>query len=231
MFVFSPSNISSWTQCPRRFQAQSITKELPWKATAAKSRGSLVHTAIQKAMREGIQAVPSWPDGLSVAYTQTKIQASRGLVAAGWTVDTEHELTITKDMQKAPDGWWDNNAWLRARADAILLPPDPTVAPVMLVDIKTGKIYDRDGFQLRVECLLAHIIFKAPVVQYSYWYVDEGQSVSDTLDFNADGMNKCKDIFESIQKMQFAMDNNYYPATKNRFCRWCGLNNTQSCGA
>ena len=230
MFVFSPSNISSWQLCPRRFQAQSITKELPWKATGAKSRGTLVHTAIQKAMREGLQAVSLWPDGLDVAYTQTKVQNVRGLVSQGWSVSTEHELTITKDMREAKDGWWDDNAWLRARADAIILPPDPTVDPVMLVDIKTGRIYDRDGFQLRVECLLAHIIYKAPTVMYSYFYVDQGQSVSDTLDFTTDGMDKCRDILESIQKMQFAIDNNYYPATKNKFCKWCGLVNTPGCG-
>lgn len=230
MFVFSPSNISSWQLCPRRFQAQSITKELPWKATTAKSRGSMVHTTIQKAMREGVQAVPLWPDGLDITYTQAKIHNIRSLVAEGWTVSTEHELTITQDLKEAPGGWWDDNAWLRARADAIILPPAPTVDPIMIIDIKTGKIYDRDGFQLRVECLLAHIIYKAPVVMYSYFYVDQGQSVSDRLNFNTDGMDKCRDILESIQKMQFAMDNNYYPATKNKFCKWCGLVNTPGCG-
>lgn len=230
MFVYSPSSIQTFLNCARKFQAQSLTKEIKWQATSQKSRGSLVHTAIQKAMREGIQAVPMFPDGLDVAYTQTKIQNVRGLVAEGWTVHTEHELTITKDLQEAPGGWWDDNAWLRARADAIVLPPDPTVSPVMLIDIKTGRIYDRDGFQLRVECLLAHIIYKAPVVCYSYWYVDQSQSVSDTLDFNANGMGKCRDILEAIQKMQFAMDNNYFPATKNKFCKWCGLYKTPGCG-
>ena len=230
MFVFSPSNISSWKDCARRFEAQSITKELPWKASAQKSRGQLVHSTVQKALREGVQAVHSWPTSMQIMFTQAKIQAARGLVANyGWQLDIEHEMTITRNFEPTPSGWWDDNAWLRARADAIIIPPDPTVEPVMLVDIKTGRVYDRSGFQLRTEALLAHCIYSAPVVMWSYWYVDQGECVSDTIDFRQ-GMDKCKDILESIRDMQFAIDNNYFPATRNKFCKWCGLYNTPACG-
>ena len=46
MFVFSPSNMSTYRTCPRRFEGQSITKEIVWKASAQKSRGTLVHHAL-----------------------------------------------------------------------------------------------------------------------------------------------------------------------------------------
>ena len=166
---------------------------------------------------------------MQTAFTQAKIQAARGLVAQGWQLEIEHEMTITRNFEAAPTGWWDDNAWLRARADAIIIPPNPTVEPVMLVDIKTGRVYDRSGFQLRTEALLAHCIYKTPIVMWSYWYVDQGECVSDTIDFRQ-GIEKCRDILESIKNMQFAIDNNYFPATRNKFCKWCGLYNTPSCG-
>ena len=33
MFVFSPSNMMNYRLCPRRFEGQSITKEIKWKAS------------------------------------------------------------------------------------------------------------------------------------------------------------------------------------------------------
>ena len=56
-FVFSPSNLLSFRACPRRFQAQSITKEIKWKASTQKSRGTMVHGDIEKAFRKGPQAL------------------------------------------------------------------------------------------------------------------------------------------------------------------------------
>ena len=56
-FVFSPSNLMSFAACPRRFQGQSITKEIKWKASSQKSRGTLVHGCLQKAVDEGMAAV------------------------------------------------------------------------------------------------------------------------------------------------------------------------------
>ena len=55
-FVFSPSNIMTYRTCPRRFMGQSISKEIKWKFSTQKSRGTLVHSSIEKAMQDGWDA-------------------------------------------------------------------------------------------------------------------------------------------------------------------------------
>ena len=77
MFVFSPSNMSTYRTCPRKFQAQTITKELPWQATAQKSRGTLVHNVVEMALRSGLDAVTSWPEGIDLDYTRNSIVEAR----------------------------------------------------------------------------------------------------------------------------------------------------------
>lgn len=230
-FVFSPSNLTSWKSCPRRFQAQSLTKELPWKASEQKSRGMLIHSVVQKALREGVPAVAGWPEGLNMSYTQSKIQFARELMSQGWELQIEYEMAIEKDFRPTQTGWWDDRAWLRARADAILIPPPGMAAPVFIADIKTGRIYDRDAYQLRIEAFLARHMFDSRQVAYAYWYVDQGESVSGTIDFTGTGTDQLPDIFADLHQMQRAIDNNFFPATRNKFCRWCGLYQTPRCGA
>ena len=106
-FVFSPSNLMSFAACPRRFQGQSITKEIKWKASSQKSRGTLVHGCLQKAVDEGMNAVKSWPDGLDGMRVQQVVDSLRALGEKGAKVWTEHEMVVGKDMKPARRGWWD----------------------------------------------------------------------------------------------------------------------------
>ena len=83
MFVFSPSNMSTYRTCPRKFQAQTITKELPWQATAQKSRGTLVHKVVEMALRSGLDAVTSWPEGADPDYTRNSVAEARAAAGSG----------------------------------------------------------------------------------------------------------------------------------------------------
>lgn len=233
MFVFSPSNMQSFRDCPRRFQGQSLTKEIPWKSSAEKSYGQLVHTLVEKALKYGMQAVTSWPDnpktrsGPDAFYVTDMVNAVRQQVMAGAKLFIEQEMTIGKNFKPTPTGWWDESAFLRARADAIVVPVDN--APVEVIDIKTGKKWDEDDFQLRVNCLLAHLVYQRPVVKYAYWYVDTGETVDGIIDF-ANGLSPVQDVIETMKEMQDRIKDGYFPATKNKFCRWCSLHGTPACG-
>lgn len=230
--VLSPSNMSTFMDCPRKFQGQSMTGEIQWKASTQKSRGSFVHSAIEKALKQGMQAVTNWPDGLDTYYVQQQVQWARDMVAAGGQIHIEHELTIDGRMRPAPEGWWDDNALLRAKADAIVLPSisiPGQIFPAEIIDVKTGKKWDEIDFQLRVEALLVHLIYNKPVVNYAYWYVDIGDTVDGSIDFR-NGLDPVKDIIQLIKDMKFAVDNTYFPPKKNKFCKWCGLYQTPACG-
>lgn len=225
-FAFSPSNLSTFKQCPRKFQAQSLTKEIKWQASQQKSRGSMVHTALEKAIKQGFDAVRSWPEGLDMDFVRSRVQGVRQCVAAGAQVFNEHELAITRTLRTSD--WWDDNTWLRARADLVIVPEQPEL-PVMAIDYKTGKKWDEDDFQLRVEALLLHCIYGRPRISYSYWYVDPGETVSGLIDFSQ-GLYSVEDIVGLLRAAETAIAGNSFFPRKNRFCKWCGLYKTPGCG-
>lgn len=211
---FSPSNMSSYKLCPRRFEAQSITKEIQWKASKQKSRGSLVHGSLDKAVKHGIQSVSAWPDGVDAGYVTQQVMDTRQQVASGAQMFIEHELTINDKFKLT--GWWDDDAMLRAKADLLVLPPTTSAD---LIDFKTGKIWDTDDFQLRVECLLVHLIYHRPIVNYAYWYVDQGETVDGSIDFR-NGLAPVQDIIDLMKEMRMAIRDTYFPPKKNAFCKW-----------
>lgn len=227
-FVCSPSNMSTYKLCPRRFQGSSLTGELPWKPSKAKSRGTLVHECVETGLKHGVHKLPVLPAGVDGYYITQKINEARGMIVDGGHLYTEHEMTLNHRMRPALEGWWDNDAILRAKADALVLPPEPE--PLLLIDTKTGNKYDSDHFQLRVEALLAHLIYNRAVVNYEYWYVDSGETEDGSIDFR-NGLAPVQDVIDLMNRMKVAITENNFPALKNRFCRWCGFHQTFNCGA
>lgn len=226
-FVFSPSNLGTYKLCPRRFQGQSITKEIKWKASSQKSRGTLVHNSIEQAVRKGFDSVKGWPEGVDVDFLRNRFaQLSTITKAIPTKVLIEQELCITRKGRQAD--WWDDDTWLRAKADMVVLPENPEL-PVSIVDFKTGKRYDTDHFQLRTEAYLVHQIFGRKRIAYSYWYVDSGELDSDQLDFSA-GLYPVQDILNLIEECQQAINSNYFMPSKNKFCKWCDFYKTTLCG-
>ena len=225
MFVFSPSNRSTFMQCPRKFQAQSITKEIKWQATQQKSRGTLIHNCMERALQKGYDDVSSWPEGMDMDFVKRSVDAARtAITQSGVELYIEHELTVTDRW--AQTCWWDDDAFLRAKADALILVPQ---RHALLLDFKSGKVYDRDAFQLRVEAFLTHLIYKVPTVSYSYWYVDSAERVSGVCEFSL-GYHQVQDILDLMQEMRGCINGNIFIPKKNKFCKWCQLYKTPGCG-
>lgn len=224
MLVFSPSNLSTYLQCPRKFEGQSVTKELKWKASAQKSRGTLVHAALEVACKYGMDEVHEWPNDLDMDFVRSKIGLVRQMMDLGAKLYIEHEMCITDDG-KAAD-WWDEKGMMRCKADALIVPTD---GPLFLIDFKTGKKWDEEDFQLRMEALIAHIFYKRSLINYAYWYVDTGEISSGTIDFTY-GLSPVQDIIDAVQDARGSLMANNFPPKKNRFCKWCGFYNTEACG-
>lgn len=228
MFVFSPSNMSTYRTCPRRFEGQSITKEIVWKASAQKSRGTLVHNALEMAMRKGIDTMEAWPDGIDVDFTRRQLQRAAQMVKDGAQLFIEHEITLNQQLRPAAEGWWAKDAFIRCKADAIIMPKDLR-QPALIIDFKTGKKWDSDDFQLRLETLLLHLAYNRPVVNYEYWYVDVGDIEDGLIDYSQ-GLGPVADIKELIREMKQAIINKDFPPKRNKFCNWCDFNKTPACG-
>lgn len=225
--VFSPSNLSTHVQCPRKFWGQSVAKVLKWKASQQKSRGTLVHNALEKAVKDGYDAVKNWPDGLDLDFVRQQVGLARDLINAGMSCHIEHEMCV--DRKGNAVDWWDDNGYMRCKADTILLPPESLAVPAFLIDYKTGKKWDDEDMQLRMEAFIAHMYYKLPVIQYAYWYVDSGETATGIIDFS-NGYEPVRDIIDAVSDAQQDMSANDFPPKKNRFCKWCGFYNTPDCG-
>lgn len=221
--VFSPSSLSTFKTCPLRFCGQSIVKDISWSPSKQKSRGTVMHTEMEKALRLGWQDVNKFDNDVDMAYVRQVVSEVQKHIANGYKLYVEHEMCITK--KGIPVDWWNRDGYLRAKADVLLLHSDK---PAIVGDIKTGRKWDDEDMQLRIECLLAHIIYKKPVVQYAYWYIDQGETVDGIIDFR-NGLAPVQDIFDLMNEAGLAIRNGYYPAQRNKFCKWCSYNGTEKC--
>lgn len=223
--VFSPSNMGTFKTCPLRFAGQSIYKDIKWQASTAKSRGTLVHNVIEKALMRGLDTVSEYPEGTDSVYIKSFVGECRETVANGGEIFVEKEMVITNAMKPTAD-WWDKNALLRAKADVVVIPKYRK--SVLVGDIKTGKRWDSDDFQLRTEALLAHLVFGVSIVEYVYWYVDSGESFGDVIDFSR-GLDKVQDVIDVMRDMKLAIRDSNFEAKPNKFCKWCAYYQTPSC--
>lgn len=222
--VFSPSNLSTFKTCPLKFYAQSVVHEIQWRPSKQKSRGTVMHTEMEKALRLGWQDVNKFDNDVDTSYVRQVVSEVQKYIADGYKLYVEHEMCITK--KGIPVDWWNKDGYLRAKADVLLLHPDASKV-VIVGDIKTGRNYG-DDLQLRIECLLAHIIYKRHLTCYEYWYIDQGETVDGIIDFR-NGLAPVQDIFDLMNEAGLAIKNGYYPAQRNKFCKWCSYNGTEKC--
>lgn len=226
-FAFSPSNMMTYKTCPRKFWGQSISKLIKWKGSKQKSRGTIVHEQVQGLLRNGWNGAVDFDDKIDKTYLQCEVAFAREMMARGAKLSIEAELAMSKQGGKV--GWWDDTCFLRAKADAILVPTTPDNA-IYIVDIKTGRNWDKDEVQLRTEAVLAHVLYKWPKVMYSYWYVDQGESEEGIIDFTQ-GITPVQDIFDLLNEMNLAIKNNHFPCQQNALCKWCDFYKTENCDA
>lgn len=220
--IFSPSGMAQYRNCPRKYQAQSITYEIEWQDTPQKARGIAVHEAIEKYMYYMLEPqgpMPNLPHDIQTHFVRQRVQSALDFVGSSGKFMIEKEMAVTSGLLPAP--WKSDDTLLRCRADALLIAPEKFNA-ARIIDIKTGKKWDKDAFQLRVEAILVLALFKIPFVQYEFWYVDTGELVQGLIDFNK-GTSQVRDIMDLIKEMRRSVATNYFPAKKNKFCRWCPL--------
>lgn len=223
MIVFSPSNMDTFRKCPRRFQGQSITKDIKYKPSAKKDNGIAVHSELEKLVNaEKLPEVFKLPDTVDMGYVRQRLMGFHRMRNHGMEVFTEHELAINNKYQKA--GWWDDDCILRAKADLLLV----GFGGAVIVDWKTGRKWDTDAFQLRVESLLVHLLYGIQKVNIEYDYVEQGETVYDVIDFTS-GIGHVQDIVELMKTMRESISANVFPATPNKFCKWCDYYKTEKC--
>ena len=65
-FVFSPSNLKTFVQCPYKFKAMNIDKSVPYVQNEAAKRGEHLHELMEQAVKTGWNSIV-WDDDKSRA--------------------------------------------------------------------------------------------------------------------------------------------------------------------
>lgn len=217
MFVYSPTNMAMYRQCPAKFKAY-IDGKLPYRQTKQKERGIKVHDSIERIVKEGLKEANYLPSGVNARWTLQQIEDLLTSSKQG-DIYVEHDLCVTEDMKVT--GWKDDNCWLRARADTIVVYPDR----VHIIDYKTGRKWDTDYFQLSIEALLAHVIYRKNFVEFEYWYVDQGVTDGNAIDFSK-GLDGVRFVLDTIKDMKNSFKSKSFYAKQNKFCKWCEVRDT-----
>lgn len=229
--VLSPSNMKVFRDCPRKFQAQYVTKELHYSQSPAAARGEQLHTLMENAVNSGWDSI-TWPEPGNLEYARGFIQAVTDLKAAGWSVRAE--LEAATDGRGNVTGWWDKppQNFMRSKIDVCATHSDKDHA--IIIDWKSGKPWD-DELQLYTNALCLYPMTGLTKYQVMFAYLDSGivknyeleldvtrpLDVLETNKIQSD--SKVLFLFKIMQDMRESFEHNEWPATRNRFCNWCDL--------
>lgn len=224
--VMSPSNLKTFRDCPRKFQAKYITKEVKFVQTPAAARGEQLHTLMESAVKHGWESI-QWPEPANIEHARGFIQTIWNLKASGWSVKAE--LEAATDGLGNVTGWWDKppQNFIRSKIDVCATHPDKDYA--IIIDWKTGKTYKEDEIQLVVNALCLYPITGLTKYRAMFAYLDSGdvKDATTELDIVHPATYELKDnspvyeVMNIIRNLRQAYNENHWPATKNRFCNWC----------
>lgn len=238
-FVFSPSNLKTFVQCPYKFKAMNVDKTVPYVQNEAAKRGERLHSLMETAVNLGWDAVAKdYNDEKSHDNAYKFIQTVWGLKKQGWIVKTETEFAT--DGYGNPVGYWDKapQNFLRCRIDLWAVHPDK--ATTIILDWKTGKAYDADRLQLQANAVCMKAQFKTDKYMVAFCYLDSGAVKSEEIDvhginlFESDPLkfasSPCIELMNAVDDARRAFAENKFIKTKNRFCKWCAVKDCEYAG-
>ena len=146
-FPVSFSRLSTFEQCPQKFDYLYVTKNIMDVGNEITAYGTRVHEALEKYARDGVEP--------SLEAVKWKPLVDRILARPGDKY-FEHQMALSPD--KTPCDWFAPDVWLRGIADVLIVNGEKA----WVGDWKTGKVKDNPT-QLQLFAALTFVHF--PEVQ------------------------------------------------------------------
>lgn len=213
----SYSRIDTFKQCPKKFYAQSIQKPspIPYVQTEAQRQGDLVHKMFQDRIEKGTPFPFGYEKYEPIAATIERVQ--------GQTF-CELSLNWTKELEPCGEKEWDR-CWLRVKLDITKI----LDSIAWTGDYKTGKRHF-DELQLKIyAAALFHAFPDLESVYTNFLWLQEKDVDQPTKYVRADAPKIWAEIFDYSRQMEEAKKLNHWPARRNPFCGYCGLNKAGLC--
>ncbi len=201
----SYSSLKQFDNCPKQYYMQRISREVKQLPGEASMYGERIHEQFENRLQKHTQ------------LPEESAQYER--LCKAWEdmpgeLFGEQELTLNKNLQ--PTGWWDDDAWLRAKLDTLVLNGELAVVG----DWKTGK-HRPDFSQL---ALFALQTFKhypdVNKVQAAFVWLKTEQIDTRTYT-RADEPELWEALLGRIARIEHALEQNNWPVRPSGLCPWC----------
>lgn len=226
-FIFSPSNLKTFVQCPYKFKAMNIDKSVPYVQNEAAKRGEHLHELMEQAVKTGWNSIV-WDDEKSRANAKAFIDSVWALKNNGWVVETEASIAMTRDG-KPVDYFDKKDNYLRCRIDLWAVHPQKDLT--IILDWKSGQVYEADKLQLQANALCMQAQFKASKYMIGFAYLDNGKVKYENIDVKGVDLTStdpltfatspCLELMLALDNANHALQSGKFLQNKNRFCRWC----------
>ena len=208
--AWSFSSLTLFETCPRKYQAEKVTKEIKFVETEQVKYGKRVHTIAEEYIRDG-KDIPA-----AFEFMRPHLDGLLGLPGDKYC---EVRFGIKQvDGKLEPCDFFDKQVWFRGQADLIIV----NKRKAFVVDYKTGKNNRSDPRQLAL--MAAAVFLKFPeveTVKSCLLYV-----VHDAIVPVNYGKEERFKIFSELDTLlhrrEEAYASNVWNPTPNGLCsRWC----------
>lgn len=207
--AWSYSRWQTYEQCPLKAKLKFIDK-LPEPSSPPMERGSAIHKLAENYVRGDIKKLP--PELKLMKGKFKDLVKAEALAEEQWCFTRKWEVT----------GWFDANAWLRIKVDA--LNPNLKTRTLLIVDHKTGREKPDHMAQLSLYAMGGFIKHTdMEVVDAQLWYLDSG--VPRSMLFKRSELPALKKDWTGKTKAMLS-DTTFAPRPGN-YCRWCHFSKAQ----
>ena len=206
--VWSHSSLKLYELCPRKYQAQRVTKETPFVQGEEQKYGDRFHEAAQKTLETGCDLPPEFSYARKTVAAVEAIPGSR-----------HAELKLGADVHLHACGFFDQQVWCRGIVDFLVV--DESTRTAYLGDWKTGKDRYPDKEQLVLMSLLAFLKFDVDIIRSALVYVVKGSLVPFQMQ-REEALALWQTYRERVARLEQAYASDVWNATPNFTCRkWC----------
>jgi hypothetical protein len=204
---WSFTNLAKAEQCLRQYHHVYVLKDIPFEETEASRWGSLVHSEMEKRLRDGTP-LPSTMTQYE-SFVPAKTQRLRGLV--------EFKMGIRDDGTFC--GFFADEVWLRGKLDFGLVDHEQHTACIM--DWKTGKVRE-DPDELEIYGMLLKAKYP-DLTKIAGWYVWLKEKRMGKVHDLSDANGKLASVKHRTQRIQEAADMDAWAPRESPLCGWCGV--------
>lgn len=217
---WSYSSLRLFEQCPRRYQAEKVTKEVPFSQNEAALYGEQLHKAAEEYIRDGVPIDPRFD---FIQPYLDKLNAIEGVKFC------EMKLGVKRvEGRLAPCDFFDSDVWFRGVADLVILDGDRA----WVVDYKSGKSAKyADTRQLAL--MAAALFLKYPEIKKiktSLLFVVSKEFIKE--DFEKEyGLSVFAELNGLLTARDAAYESDVWNPRPNNLCRkWCPVKSCAHCG-